>query len=102
MLSDNYRYQIINNFEKFIDQKDIENTLMINAQIFFVIYIQFKLTRLLKDYVLNIDFNDIRKLSLDPIHLVNPDSTRSTPIYSEVLLIYLLVPKLALLLIRSN
>ncbi len=44
----------------------------------------------------------IGKLYLDPIHLADPGSTRSTPIHSGVLLIHLRVPQLALPLIRSN
>ncbi len=45
---------------------------------------------------------NIGKLYLDPIHLADPGSTRSTPIHSGVLLIHLQVPQLALPLIRSN
>ncbi len=45
---------------------------------------------------------DIEKLYLDPIHLADPDSTQSTPIYSGVLLIHLRVPQLALPLIKYN
>lgn len=62
VLSDSYRHQITNKFEKLLDYKDKENTLMIIAPIFLILHIYIRPTRLLKDRIPNTEFDADEKL----------------------------------------
>lgn len=57
VLSDNYRYQITDDFEKPLDLKGVENTKMIITSILFIFHIHIKPTRLLKNSIPNAKFN---------------------------------------------
>lgn len=69
ILSDSYRYQTTNNFKKFLDLKGQENTLMITATIFFVLYMYIGPTRFLEDVAPHAEFNADRRLCIGSICL---------------------------------
>ncbi len=57
VLSDNYRHQITNDFEKLLVLKDVENTSMITAPILLVLRRHIGLTRLLKNSAFHAEFD---------------------------------------------
>ncbi len=62
MPSDNYRYQTTNNFEKLLDLKGKENTLIITAPILLVFCMHIGPTRFLEDGASNAEFDADGKL----------------------------------------
>ncbi len=62
VLIDSYQYQTVNNFEKLLDLEDIENTLMITAPIFLVLYIYIRSIRFLENGAPNTKFYVDRRL----------------------------------------
>ena len=62
VLLDSYCNQMINDFEKCLDQEGIENILIIITSIFLVLRMHIKPTRLLKNNVLNVKFDVDKKL----------------------------------------
>lgn len=62
MLLNRYRYQIMNNFEKLLDQDSIENTFIIMSPILLIIYIHIWQIRFLENDVFNAKFDTNQKL----------------------------------------
>lgn len=62
VLSDSYRHQITNKFEKLLDYKDKENILIITAPIFLILHIYIWPIRLLENRAPNIEFDADRRL----------------------------------------
>ena len=58
---DSYRYQTTNNFEKLLDQKGMENIMIITTSIFLVFCMYIRPTRFLKDGAPNAKF-DVDKI----------------------------------------
>ncbi len=62
VLSDRYRHQTTNDFEKFLDLESKKNTLMITALIFLILSMHIGPTRFLEDGALNAEFDADRRL----------------------------------------
>lgn len=76
MLSNSYRYQTINNFEKLLDLESKENILIIITLIFLVLYMHIELTKLSEDGAFNAKFDVDRKLCIGSTGLDWDNSTK--------------------------